>query len=156
MNYNDNFGQIEKKLGIAQHLLYLANSVFEDKKIFLRILPEIKEAVVKTLNLILYYEATQKRIKLSKDPKNNFEIFKKKCSANYHITLQEIRKIEEIFRINERQKRSTMDFIRDEKVVIFMENQEYEILTSNKINEFIEVAREILQKTKNKIENFHS
>jgi hypothetical protein len=156
MNYNEDFEQIEKKIRIAEHFLYLANSVFQDKKIFLKIIPEIKEAVAKTLNLILYYESSYKRINLSKDPKTNFEIFKRKCSANYHITLQEIRKIEELFRINERQKISTMDFIRGDKVVIFMENQEYEIITSDKIKEFIHVAREILQKTKNKLENFHS
>jgi hypothetical protein len=156
MNYSENFEQIEKKLRIAEHFLYLANSVFQDKKVFLKITPEIKEAVVKTLNLILYYEASYKRIKLSKDPKTNFEVFKRRCSANYHITLQEIKKIEELFRINEMQKISTMDFIRGDKVIIFLENQEYGIITSDKIKEFIHVAREILQKTKNKIENFHS
>jgi hypothetical protein len=156
MNYNENFEQIEKKLRIAEHFLYLANSVFQDKKIFLKITPEIKEAVTKTLNLILYYEAFNKRINLSKDPKANFEIFKRECSAKYHITLQEINKIEELFRINEKQKISTMDFIRGEKVIIFLENQEYEIITSEKVKEFIHVAREILTKAKNKIENFHS
>lgn len=156
MNYQENFEQIEKKLRIAEHLLYLANYVFQDKKVFLKITPEIKEAITKILNIILYYESSNKRIKISNDPKINFEIFKRKCSANYHITLQEIRKIEELFKINEMQKRSTMDFIRDEKVVIFLENQEYGIITSEKIKEFIHISREILRKTKNKIENFHS
>ena len=156
MNYNENFEQIEKKIRITEHFLYLANSVFQDKKIFLKITPEIKEAVTKTLNLILYYEAFNKKINLSKDPKANFEIFKRKCSAKYRITLQEINKIEELFRINEKQKISTMDFIRGEKVIIFLENQEYEIITSEKLKEFIHIAREILTKAKNKIENFHS
>jgi len=156
MNYQENFDQIEKKLRVAEHFLYLANSVFQDKKIFLKIILEIKEAIVSILNIVLYYESLNKKIKISNDSKVNFEIFKKKCSANYHITLQEIRKIEEIFKINEMQKRSTMDFIRGEKVVIFLENQEYGIITSEKIKEFIHISREILGKTKNRIENFHS
>lgn len=155
MNYKENFYNIEKRLRIAEHFFYLANYVFKDKKVFLKITPEIKEAIVKTLNIILYYESSNKRIKLSKDSKVNFEIFKRKCSANYHITLQEIKKIEELFKISEMQKRSTMDFIRGEKVVLFLENQEYEIITSEKIKEFIHVARKIYQKTKNRIENFH-
>ena len=155
MDFQENFDQIEKRLRIAEHFLYLANSVFQDKKILLKILPELKDAITKTLNLILHYEASYKRILLSKDPQKNFEIFRRKCSANYHITLQEINKIQELFRIVQRQKTSTMDFIRGDKVVIFMENQEYEIITTEKTREFIHLAREILKKTKNKIENFH-
>jgi hypothetical protein len=156
MNYNENLDQIEKKLRISEHFLYLANSVFEDKKIFLKIIPEIKEALTKALNLILYYEASHKRITLSKYPQANFEIFKKKCAPKFNITLQEINKIQELFRIIEMQKKSTMDFIRGDKVVIFMENQDYEILTSEKIQEFIQITRNISGKIKNKIENFHS
>jgi len=156
MNYSESFDQIEKKLRVAEHFLYLANSVFQDKKIFLKITPEIREAILKILNLILYHESSIKTIRLSNDAKTNFEIFKSKCSAKYHITLQEIKKIEELFKINYMQKISTMDFVRGDKVVIFMENQEYEILTSDKIKEFINIVRDILQKTRRKIENFHS
>ena len=156
MKNQEDFEKIEKKIRIAEHFLYLTDSVFQDKKTLLKILPEINEAVTKALNLILHHEFNYKRITLSKDPKTNFEIFKRKCSANYGITFQEIKKIEELFRIVQRQKRSTMEFVRGEKVVIFLENQEYEVVTSEKTKEFIHLAREILKKTKNKFENFHS
>jgi len=57
----------------------------------------------------------------------------------------------ELLELAERHRRSTMEFVRNGKVVILSESLEHRIITIEKAKEFLELAKNILRKTKEKI-----
>ena len=115
------------------------------------ILPEIKIAISKTLNAVLQNEYILKRIKLYKNPKDNFETFKKKCAPLYKVTNSEISKIEELFKIVESHEKSPMEFTRGENVVILSDTNSHLIVNFEKTKEFLQLGKVILEKVREKI-----
>ena len=56
-----------------------------------------------------------------------------------------------LFEIAEKHKQSSMEFVKNEKIVILSENFNHIEITLEKIREFLALSKSILQKTK---ENF--
>ncbi len=145
-----NLQEAEKMIRTADHLIYVTFPLIKDKKLLLKIILETKAAIANCINSILQYEYLYKRINLYKDPMLNFRTFKDKCAQRYKMTGEEIKLILELFEIVEKHKKSTMEFIRREKVIILSENLEQKTISVDKIKEFILLAKSILNKTKDK------
>ncbi len=140
--------EAEKIIQTADHMIYMTFPLIKDKKLLLKTLSETKIAVTKCINSILQYEYLYKRITLFKESKTNFRIFKEKCAQKYKITDKEINLILELFELAEKHKKSPMEFVRKEKIVILSENSVPETLTFEKSKEFLILAKSILRKTK--------
>lgn len=147
----DKLKEAEKILQTADHMAYVSFPLIKDKNLLIKILSQTKIAITICINLILQYEYLYKRIKLYKDPKSNLKTFEEKCSLRYEISKEEINLIKELFEINERHKKSQMEFIRHEKIVIMSENLETKSIAIDKIKTFIALAKNILKKTKTNI-----
>ncbi|PJE81327.1 hypothetical protein COU58_03080 [Candidatus Pacearchaeota archaeon CG10_big_fil_rev_8_21_14_0_10_32_42] len=143
--------EAERIIKISDHMIYVTFPLIKDKRLLLKILLETKKAVENCVNSILQYEYFYKRISLKKDSKENFRTFENKCSRIYNITQNEICLILELLELAERHRRSTMEFVRNGKVVILSESLEHRIITIEKAKEFLELAKNILRKTKEKI-----
>jgi len=152
-NYLNHLQGAEKIIKISDHMIYVTYPLIKDKRLLLKIILETKKAVESCINSILHYESLYKRITLKKEQRENFRIFEHKCSGAYSITQNEIRLILELFELAERHERSTMEFVRNGKVVILSESLEHRIITIEKAKEFLELAKSILKKTKEKIRN---
>jgi len=109
---------------------------------------ETKIAVANCINSILQHEYIFKRITLYKNTKTNFRTFNEKCSQKYKITKEEIESILELFDLVEKHKQSSMEFVRNEKIVILSENLKPKTITIEKTKEFLLLAKNILNKTK--------
>ena len=153
MRYFENLNEAERLLKTSDHLIYVSYTLLKDQKLLVKILPEIKNAISKALNAILQNEYLFKRIKLYKNPKDNFETFKKKCAPRYNITNSEIRKIEELFKIVESHENSPMEFTRGENVVILSDTNTHLIVNIEKTKEFLQLGKSILNKARSKINN---
>lgn len=153
MRYFENLNEAERLLKTSDHLIYVSYTLLKDQKLLVKILPEIKIAISKTLNAILQNEYLYKRIKLYKNPKENFETFKKKCAPRYNITSSEISKIEELFKIVEHHEKSPMEFIRGENVVILSDTNSHLVVNFEKTKEFLQLGKKILEKARKKINN---
>jgi len=140
----ENIEQAEKIIQTTDYLTYMTFPLIKDKRLLLKIISEIKIAIAKSINSILQYEYLYKRILLHKDPKLNFKTFKEKCAKKYNITEQEIKLILELFDIVEKHKKSSMEFLRKEKIVILSNNSEPRIITLEKTKEFLTTAKNIL------------
>ena len=143
----DNLQKAEVTIKTADHLIYMTYPLVKDKRLLLKIISEIKNAVANCISSILQYEYLYKRISLYKDPKKNLKTFKEKCAPRYDITLEDIKLIIELFEIVEQHKKSPFEFIKDEKIVILSEDMRQKTLTVEKIKEFLAMAKNILRKT---------
>jgi len=144
-----NLEEAEKITRTIDHMTYVTYPLIKDKKLLLKILTETKNAIAKTINAILQYEYLYKRIFLSHNPQTNFENFKQKCAPRYKINREEIKQILEIFDLAEKHQKSTMEFVRNEKIVIMTNGTEPTTITIEKTKEFIALIKNILKKTKN-------
>ncbi len=142
----ENIIAAEKRIKTADHMVYVTFPLIKDKRLLLKIIQEIKNAITEGINSILQYEYLYKRIILYKNPKSNFKIFIEKCAPRYQITREEINLILELFDFIEKHKESPFEFIRNEKVIILSENLKPKALTIEKIKEFLIVAKSVLKK----------
>jgi hypothetical protein len=147
----ENLEEANKIIKAVDHMTYVTYPLIKDKKIMLKSLAEISIAVSKMIISILHYEYFHKRIELNKNPKENFRTFEEKCAKNYDITSTDINKITELLDLSEKHKKSTMEFVRSDKVIIITNNMQSHILTIEKIKEFVILAKVIFRNIKNKI-----
>lgn len=151
MRYFENLNEAERLLKTSDHLIYVSKTLLKDQKLLVKILPEIKIAISKTINAILQNEYLYKRIKLYKNPKENFETFKRKCAPRYNISSSEVQKIEELFKIVENHEKSPMEFIRGENVIILSDTNSHLIVNFKTTKEFLELGKTILNKARSRI-----
>lgn len=147
----ENLQEAEKIIKIADHMFYITFPLVKDKKLLLKIILQIKKSLIKCISCILQNEYLYKRITLYKNPKTNLEIFKTKSFKIYNISQSEIKLLLELFEIVEKYEKSQIEFIRNEKVIILSENSQIYFVTIEKTKEFLNLARNIIQKTKDKI-----
>jgi len=114
----------------------------------LKILTEIKKGIASCMNAVLQYEYLHGRIRLSSDSKINFKKFLDKCCPRYNISDTNIKKIIKLFDIVEKHKSSPFEFVKENKVVILSENMDSEIITLEKVKEFLDSSKIVLQKAK--------
>jgi hypothetical protein len=143
----ENIIAAEKKIQTADHMIYVTFPLIKDKRLLLKILQEIKNAVTNCISSILQYEYLYKRITLYKDPKSNFKTFVEKCAPQYKITKEEINSILELFDVMEKHRESPFEFIKDDKVVILSNGLKPKTLTVEKTKEFLIIVKNILRKT---------
>jgi len=144
----ENLEKSEKTIQIADHLLYVTYPLVKDKRLLLKILTEIKNGVANCINAILQYEYLYGRIKLSSNPKLNLKKFLKKCCPKYNISETNVKKIIKLFDIVEKHKASPFEFVKENKVVILSDNMASETITLEKVKEFLDSSKIVLQKAK--------
>jgi hypothetical protein len=144
----ENIIAAEKKIQIVDHMIYVTFPLIKDKRLLLKILQEIKNAVMDCISSILHYEYLYKRITLYKNPKSNFKIFIEKCTPRYQITKEEINLILELFDFIEKHRESPFEFIKDDKVIILSNDLNPKTLTIEKTKEFLMLVKNILRKAR--------
>jgi len=142
----ENLQEAETKIQIADHMLYVTFPLLKDKKLLLKILQDTKIAISKCINSILQYEYLYKKIKLYNDPKTNFRTFQEKSSKRYNISEQEIKLILELFDIVEEHKKSSMEFMKNEKIIILSPSLQQKTITIEQVKEFLTLSKNILKK----------
>jgi len=150
-NFLKEIKEAGKKIQIADHLLYLTFPLLKDKKILIKILLELKSAIAKIINIILQREYLYKKIKLYDNPKTNFKTFAEKSSGRYGIADAEIKMIVELFEFAEQYKKSPMELLKNEKIIIFTDDMRPKTITLEKTKKFSALAKNILKKVQNSI-----
>ena len=146
----ENLEKAEKHFQTAGHLTYVTYPLIKDKKLLLKVLMEIKNSLASCMNSILQYEYIYNRVKLSSEPKINFRTFLEKCCPRYGLGDLEVQKIIRVFELAEKHKKSPMEFVKDNKVVIMSENLHHETISLEKIKEFLELSKKLTQNAKDK------
>ena len=140
--------EAEKAIRNLDHMVYITFPLIKDKRLLLKVIQEIKKSVTDCITAILQYEYLFKRVNLSRDPKENFKIFTEKCAPRYSIDRDEISLISQLFDFVEKHKASPFEFIKGEKVVILSESMSQTTLSLDKTKQFLNLAKDILKKTR--------
>ena len=148
MKFLENIQQALTIIKTSDYLLYMTYPLIKDKKLLLKIVSEIKKAITLCIGSILQYEYLHKRITLYQNPEVNFRTFREKCAPLYQITSQELSLILELFDIIKEHERSSVEFLREDKVVILSDNMRQKTLSVEKTKEFLQLSKNILAKTK--------
>ncbi len=135
----------KKSLQIADHLTYMTFPLVRENRLLLKILDEIYLASVNTINAILQYEYIYKRIHLYKDAKDNFRTFHA-VAKRYSISQEELNKITELLALAESHKKSPLEFVKNNKIVIMSDNLRTDTLTLEKIKEFLTETKDFIRK----------
>jgi len=83
IEYLDNSISLLRKV---DHMTYITYPLLKDKHLVFKMLNEIYISLLGIINALLQYEYYYKRISLSQDSKQNFQIFKNKCALRYGMT----------------------------------------------------------------------
>ncbi len=142
-----------KTLQTADHMIYITFPLIKDNRLLIKIFSEIYSVILAVVNAVLQYDYAYKRIMLYDDAKTNFKNFKEKCAPRFGISEEEVVKIIEIFKIMEGHRQSPMEFVRRDKFVILSESLQTDVVTIEKLKEYLFTAKNILQKVSNKIKN---
>lgn len=142
----ENLAAAEKTIKSADHMAYVTFPLVKDKRLLLKVLQEIKNAVTLCINSVLQYEYMYKRISLYKDPGSNFRTFVEKCAPKYNINQNELDLIMELFDFIKKHNESPFEFAKDNKVIILSNGLKPKTLTLEKIKEFLILSKTILKK----------
>lgn len=148
-DFGDSLRNAEKYLLNADHLISVTFKVVDDKRILLNVLENLYKSLLYGIDSILKYEAATKKARLFKESRKNLQLFKMIADA-YSITSSEMRFIDEIFYITKKHKESSMEFLKNDKVIIMSDDLPYYLQIST-IQKYIENTKLILGKIKNKI-----
>lgn len=151
-----NLIEAEKKIQIANHLIYVTFPLIKNKRLLIKIIQDLKTAVLNCVNTILQYESLKKRIKLTQDPLENFKIFSEQCTPQYTLTEQETQQILDLFKLAKKQEQSSMEIMKNEKVILLSKNLTPEFITIETAKKYLQLAIEILKKTKETLKKDNS
>ena len=148
-NFEDSLRNSEKYLINAYHMLNVTFKVIEDKRILLNVIENLYKSLLYGIDSILQYEAVTKKARLFKEGRKNLEMFKL-IADTYGINSTEIRFIDEIFYLTKKHKNSSMEFLKNDKVVILSDNDPY-YLQLHTLKQYVGSTREIVRKIKTKL-----
>ncbi len=148
--YQVSLEKAKQSLGIADHMTYVTYPVVKENKLLLKVLEEINQSLIGTINAILQYEYLYKRIQIYKDAKENFKTFKK-LTSKYQITQEQFEKIKEIITLARKHQKSPLEFSKNNKLVIMSDNNKPSTITIEKIKNYLLEAKDTLRKTENEI-----
>lgn len=148
--YEEDLRAALKHLQIADHITYVTYPLVNEKRLILKVLEEVTLGIMSSINCMINYKYPLKKIKLDN---NNLEEILKEVSKDYDLTNEQIMKIKEILELNEKHKKSGMEFVKDEKVVVLSDNLTLQTINIQKIKEFLLLAKRLIIKFNLKIRN---
>ena len=146
--YKENILLAIKVMKIADHITYVTYPVIKDKRLLMKSLDSVYDSIVAIINSTLQYDYMWKRIKLQKDPKINFDTFMEKCSLRLGLTPEENQEILELFSTVESHRKSPIEFMRKDKVVILSSNLKTSIVDLERVKRYLNLSKKMIEKAR--------
>ncbi len=146
--YIESINNAIKNIKVADHMLYVTFPVIKDKRLLMKVLDQTYDAVICTINAVLQYDHTFKRIKIQNDAQANFNIFLEKCARRYNITSEEAQEIVEIISLMSYHKKSSLEFQRKDKVVIMSDKLKTTTIDSEILRKYLTLAKSLITKVR--------
>ena len=142
--------EANKAFNVADHTTYVTYNLVKDPKLILVILENLYLSLYKAMEAVLYYDRLYKRIfPLPEGFGLRFNIFRNKCAVRYNITKEEADLMLELKELVEQHKRSPMEFIRKDKLVICTRNYRTQTINIEKIKQYVIQAKPFILKVNN-------
>jgi len=148
--YQISLEKAKKSLQTADHITYVTFPLIKEHRLLLKVLEELGISLLNIVNAILQYEYLYRKIPIYQDSASNFNTFKN-LASKYNISQEQLNKIMEILKLAERHKKSSFEFMKHNKIVIMSQSMETEVITLEKIKDYLTEVKDIIRKAFNNI-----
>lgn len=136
-----------RSLKTADHLTYVTYPLLKDTKLVIAILENINNALILSVEAMVEYDRMFKRITaIPQDFRSRFELFKKSCAPRYNIDREHIAMISDIDMIMENRKRSPMEFVKRDKLVVLGNDFRTKTVDYEKMKVYVNKAKAYMLK----------
>ena len=142
--------EANKTLRLADHMLYVTYPLMKDNKLLIHIVKNIDNSLKSSIDAFIRYDLVYKRIRA--DPQSFVEklhIFSKISSQRYGFKQEDFEFIEEVRELIEKHKKSPIEFVRGNKLIITYSNFKTKILTVDSVKDIISKAKPFIVKLNN-------
>jgi hypothetical protein len=140
----------KKKLEVAEYMLTQTYPNLKEPKLLLSIMDSIFLALSNLMGSILYYDRTFKKVPpFQETPDARLAIFQTKSMRLHKIDKKYVNIFEEIKETLILHKKSPVEFIRNDKIVICDNDYSMKTVSLDKIREYLYFAKEFLMITNN-------
>ncbi|MBU0929468.1 MAG: hypothetical protein KJ623_00145 [Nanoarchaeota archaeon] len=137
----------KKSLKTADHLTYMTYPLVKDIKIIVAITENIYSSVINAMESVLQYDRYYKRINpLAENFDSRFQVFKEKCAQRYNFDRDDLSLIDELRTIVAHRSNSTMEFIRNDKLIICSPNFKMKTFDINAIKQYLIKTKKFIAK----------
>ena len=143
----DKLKDANRLMNAADHLAYVTYPLIKDNKLIITIAENLNSALLNLMEALLMYERAYKRI--PPYPENfdmRLQIFKEKIANRYNIDRSYIVLIEDLKKLVDERKKSTMEFIRHDKYVLFNKNMSIKSITLEKVKKYLNESKPLFLK----------
>jgi len=131
----------------ADHMFYVTYPLIKDHKLIITMAENISNGLIHAMDAILMYERLYKRISLyPEDFKVKMDMFKDSIARRYSIDREHIVLIQDLKRFLEERKKSGVEFVRNDKYMLFNQKKEVKSLGIDKLKQNLNMSKEFLKK----------
>jgi len=136
----------EKSIRLADHFLNVTFPLVKEYRLLLKIISELYVGVINLINASLQYDYYHKRITIFQDSQTNLRTFKESCALRNGLSDNEVSTLLEVIRLFKVHKSSSMEFVKDDKVVLMSDSLKPEILSLLKVKSLVSTIKLVLLK----------
>lgn len=138
----------------ADHMFYVTYPLVKDNKLIITMAENINNGMICAMDALLMYERLYKRISLyPEDFKVKIDMFKDSIARRYNIDRDHIVLIQDLKRFLEERKKSGVEFVKDDKYVLFNRKQEVKSLGIDKLKQNLNISKDFLKKVNGILSN---
>lgn len=136
-----------KALRVADHLAYVTYPLIKDTKLVMTILENINNALRLSTEAVVEYDRVFKRIsEKPEDFPSLFETFKMSSVPRYNIEREHVALIGEVAGIMEQRKKSPIEFVRRDKIVICTDKFRTKTVDYDRIKDYLNKSKKLMLK----------
>jgi len=147
---DESFKEAKYKLNSASHLLTITYPLIKDQKMFSRILELLAQALEAGITAALLHAHYAESIPLLKKFELDYPHFVKK-KEEYGLSAEELKRIGEVMFLAKKLKEASMEFPRQESLIILSERLETEQIDERRLRFFLSIVNGVLSKIEKKI-----
>ncbi len=130
----------------AEHISFVTYPLLRDKKILLTGFEKIYNSLIALINSMIKYEYMFKRVGIYQDPKENLRTFSEEIAPRYGVSEKDLNNLKEIIYLFKEHKKSSIEFLRKEKIIIMSQNLNTNYINLEKIKDQIRLIKELHKK----------
>lgn len=136
-----------KLLNTADHMAYMTYPMLDDPKLLITITQNLYNALMKSVEAILIYERTYKRIPGFTDSYNDkMHMFRETCMDKYDLSREGFLVLKDLREILEEHRKSNVEFRRKNEFVICSDNFRLKTLSLVRIKDLIYKSKPFIEK----------
>ena len=130
----------------ADHMLYMTYPLIRENKLIITIADNICNGMIYAMDSLLMYERYYKRISPYPDEFMIKLDILRKIAVRYNISREHINSILDLKMFLDERKNSKMEFIKNDKYVLFNQKQELKSLGIDKLKQNLNISKDFVKR----------